>query len=192
MFKTTCAECGDDCQVPFKPTGERPVYCSNCFRNIESDGGRDFERKEPRRDRDDGRRDRFDRSDSIEKRMYKAVCADCGTECEVPFKPNGERPVYCSNCFVTDDKNRDRPRKVDESKLEFERLNEKLDKIMKLLEAAGLKKENVVIKPIKKEVKEEIVEVIEEAPVKAAKKKVEKETPVKEKAEKKETKKKAK
>jgi CxxC-x17-CxxC domain-containing protein len=31
--------------------------------------------------------------------MYKATCAECGNMCEVPFRPNGEKPVYCSNCF---------------------------------------------------------------------------------------------
>lgn len=34
-----------------------------------------------------------------EKTMYKAVCADCQKECEVPFKPKGDRPVYCKECF---------------------------------------------------------------------------------------------
>ncbi|MFA6281551.1 MAG: CxxC-x17-CxxC domain-containing protein [Candidatus Omnitrophota bacterium] len=34
-----------------------------------------------------------------ERIMYKAVCADCRKECEVPFKPSGERPVYCQPCF---------------------------------------------------------------------------------------------
>ncbi|UCB61613.1 MAG: DNA-directed RNA polymerase, partial [Candidatus Bathyarchaeota archaeon] len=24
--------------------------------------------------------------------MHKAVCADCGNECEVPFKPDPSRP----------------------------------------------------------------------------------------------------
>ncbi|NOZ80628.1 MAG: DNA-directed RNA polymerase [DPANN group archaeon] len=33
------------------------------------------------------------------KEMHKAVCADCGNECEVPFKPSGDRPVYCRDCF---------------------------------------------------------------------------------------------
>lgn len=33
------------------------------------------------------------------KEMHKAVCADCGKSCEVPFKPTGERPVYCRECF---------------------------------------------------------------------------------------------
>ncbi len=31
MFQTTCAECGKGCEVPFKPTGERPIYCKECF-----------------------------------------------------------------------------------------------------------------------------------------------------------------
>ncbi|MFA4836325.1 MAG: zinc-ribbon domain containing protein [Dehalococcoidia bacterium] len=33
--------------------------------------------------------------------MHKAVCASCGTECEVPFEPRGDRPVYCNNCFAS-------------------------------------------------------------------------------------------
>ena len=33
MFNAICAECGCDTKVPFQPTGERPVYCSDCFRS---------------------------------------------------------------------------------------------------------------------------------------------------------------
>ncbi|MFC1589897.1 CxxC-x17-CxxC domain-containing protein [Candidatus Omnitrophota bacterium] len=33
--------------------------------------------------------------------MHKAICADCGRDCEVPFKPSGDRPVYCKECFTT-------------------------------------------------------------------------------------------
>ena len=32
MYDATCAQCGATCQVPFQPTGEKPVYCSDCFR----------------------------------------------------------------------------------------------------------------------------------------------------------------
>lgn len=32
--------------------------------------------------------------------MYPAVCSQCGRNCEVPFRPTGEKPVYCSNCFA--------------------------------------------------------------------------------------------
>ena len=32
MHDAVCARCGKDTQVPFRPTGARPVYCSDCFR----------------------------------------------------------------------------------------------------------------------------------------------------------------
>lgn len=35
--------------------------------------------------------------------MHRATCAECGNACEVPFKPNGRKPIFCSNCFVKDD-----------------------------------------------------------------------------------------
>ncbi|MEN6347889.1 MAG: zinc-ribbon domain containing protein [Syntrophomonas sp.] len=31
MFKTICASCGQETTVPFEPTGDRPVYCRDCF-----------------------------------------------------------------------------------------------------------------------------------------------------------------
>lgn len=31
--------------------------------------------------------------------MHRATCADCAQSCEVPFKPNGSRPVFCRDCF---------------------------------------------------------------------------------------------
>jgi CxxC-x17-CxxC domain-containing protein len=34
MFDATCARCGNETQVPFRPTGARPVYCSDCFRLV--------------------------------------------------------------------------------------------------------------------------------------------------------------
>ncbi len=33
--------------------------------------------------------------------MYKVICADCGRDSEVPFKPSGGRPVYCKECFTS-------------------------------------------------------------------------------------------
>lgn len=33
------------------------------------------------------------------REMHKAVCADCGNECEVPFKPAEGKPVYCKECY---------------------------------------------------------------------------------------------
>ncbi len=33
------------------------------------------------------------------REMHKVTCADCGQETEVPFKPDGTRPVYCKDCY---------------------------------------------------------------------------------------------
>ncbi|MEM2889013.1 MAG: CxxC-x17-CxxC domain-containing protein [Candidatus Bathyarchaeia archaeon] len=35
-----------------------------------------------------------------EREMFKAVCSECGKECEVPFKPDPNRPVYCRECWA--------------------------------------------------------------------------------------------
>ena len=32
--------------------------------------------------------------------MYAVVCFECGEDCEIPFKPSGNRPVYCRACFA--------------------------------------------------------------------------------------------
>ena len=32
-YSITCAECGKEDEVPFRPTGARPVYCYDCFRS---------------------------------------------------------------------------------------------------------------------------------------------------------------
>jgi len=31
MFSVTCSSCGQPAQVPFQPSGDKPVYCSTCF-----------------------------------------------------------------------------------------------------------------------------------------------------------------
>lgn len=35
-----------------------------------------------------------------ERILYQVICADCCKRCEVPFKPSGDRPVYCPACFA--------------------------------------------------------------------------------------------
>lgn len=37
MHDAVCSSCGKDCQVPFRPTGEKPVYCRDCFQKEDSD-----------------------------------------------------------------------------------------------------------------------------------------------------------
>jgi len=37
---------------------------------------------------------------------FQATCSKCNNTCEVPFRPNGKKPVYCRDCFVKDDSSR--------------------------------------------------------------------------------------
>ena len=34
------------------------------------------------------------------REMHDAICATCGSACQVPFRPKEDRPVYCSECFA--------------------------------------------------------------------------------------------
>lgn len=36
MHKTICSDCGKECEVPFKPSGSKPVFCRDCFQNKRS------------------------------------------------------------------------------------------------------------------------------------------------------------
>ncbi|MBK8190975.1 MAG: zinc-ribbon domain containing protein [Vampirovibrionales bacterium] len=34
-----------------------------------------------------------------QRQMYDAVCSACGVNTQVPFQPNGSKPVYCRECY---------------------------------------------------------------------------------------------
>ncbi len=107
-------------------------------RDSRSSGIRDFGRK------------RFGGNFGADREMFKAICSKCGKECEVPFKPTGSKPVYCRDCFRTmrgsetgssydrgsrrpSFDNANRGSSYPQYKEQFETLNAKLDKILKLL-----------------------------------------------------------
>ena len=33
MHKATCSECGNECEVPFKPIDGKPVFCRECYKS---------------------------------------------------------------------------------------------------------------------------------------------------------------
>lgn len=51
----------------------------------------------------------FSREDRGPVEMHEATCSACNKTCEVPFKPNGRKPVFCSDCFRRDENQDDRP-----------------------------------------------------------------------------------
>ncbi len=34
-----------------------------------------------------------------QRQMYPATCSSCGVQTQVPFQPNGSKPVYCRECY---------------------------------------------------------------------------------------------
>ena len=48
----------------------------------------------------DGGRGGNDRGGDRKIELFKTTCTTCGKSCEVPFKPEGSKPVLCRDCFA--------------------------------------------------------------------------------------------
>jgi CxxC-x17-CxxC domain-containing protein len=73
------------------------------------------------------------------REMFDAVCGKCGNSCQVPFKPTGNKPVLCSNCFSKDDSgNRFSGTQSSGNSKQLEQINSKLDKILAVLKELEL------------------------------------------------------
>lgn len=146
MFSTTCASCGKECQVPFRPTGSRPVYCNDCFKkNAPQESGGRFQSRDNRRD------------NNRDREMFDAVCDNCGKNCRVPFSPREGKETLCSDCFAQ--KGGDPRSSSNQSKLSLDEVNAKLDKILELLSSGSKVAKKEKVKEAKKEVNEEIESV---------------------------------
>ena len=130
MHEAICSDCGKRCEVPFKPTNDKPIYCSQCFTNH---GG--ASRSDSREERGGRGRDRSDRP------MFDAICDTCGKRFQLPFRPTGEKPVFCNDCFEKEGGSRSVILPTNQYKEQFEALNAKLDKILKILSPAVVAKE---------------------------------------------------
>ena len=111
---------------------------------------------------------RFNRERS---EMFSATCANCGKQCEVPFRPTGNKPVLCRDCFQNNrnyDSQRSEQRSYDRPQVDrdnnqnrqnylvqLDEINSKLDKILSMLTPKPL--EN---KPLESEISEEAIEEI--------------------------------
>jgi len=81
----TCRECGD--QFVFT-AAEQEFYATKGFTN---EPGRCPSCRAARKQRNSG--------GSQQREMFAAVCAACGLDTKVPFRPTSDRPVYCRDCF---------------------------------------------------------------------------------------------
>ncbi len=104
MFSATCAECKKTCEVPFRPSGDKPVYCSYCFSKHKEDGS-----DHPRRNDGGG-----------ERRDERPRGATNSFASRTPSFDRAPKPQV-DNTLVAD------------LKKQIENVNNKLDKVMELL-----------------------------------------------------------
>jgi len=118
MHKATCSKCGKTCEVPFKPNGDKPIFCNDCFdskKNYEGNERKPFERN------------------SNDREMFAAVCDECKKSCRVPFKPSNNKPVYCSDCFEGKENDSHGDNRNVNLKQELDAIKIRLDEIVRLL-----------------------------------------------------------
>ncbi len=110
-------------------------------RDFSGSGNRDF----------GGSRDFSGNGNRPRSPLHKATCTSCGESCEVPFKPQGGKPVLCNACFKRPDgaaprrnpiernefapKSGFTPRAAESPTRQFETLNAKLDEILRRLDS---------------------------------------------------------
>lgn len=75
--------------------------------------------------------------------MHGATCSSCGDKCEVPFMPNGKKPIFCSQCFTRDEEGAPQRsykkdfggQNNDQVTEQLKAINAKLESILRVLQA---------------------------------------------------------
>jgi CxxC-x17-CxxC domain-containing protein len=91
----TCKDCGanfvftESEQAFFHEKGytNDPTRCPDCRAARKQSRGHD------------DNRGGYQSNQRNEREMFSAVCAACGKQTTVPFKPTNDRPVFCRDCF---------------------------------------------------------------------------------------------
>lgn len=89
----TCRDCGKEFIFT---AGEQEFYATRGFQN---EPGRCPECRTARKAQNGG--GGGSRMGGGQREMHTVTCAQCGKETQVPFKPSGDRPVYCQDCFAS-------------------------------------------------------------------------------------------
>ena len=78
-----------DCSRPFLFTvRDQQFYAEKGFRN------------EPQRCRECRQARKGQATSGSPRESYEAICAECGASTTLPFRPRGDRPVYCRTCYT--------------------------------------------------------------------------------------------
>lgn len=94
----TCRDCG--AEFVFS-AAEQDFYAEKGFTN---EPGRCPDCRRARKQQQNG--GGFRSNNRQQREMFPATCAACGVETQVPFRPSGDRPVYCSDCYSSQNSRR--------------------------------------------------------------------------------------
>ena len=87
-----CKECGSNFVFT---ASEQEFFAEKGFTN---EPGRCPDCRRARKERNNGAG--FGRNNNRQQReMHDVICASCGTQTQVPFRPSNDRPVYCRDCY---------------------------------------------------------------------------------------------
>ena len=78
MHDAVCDKCGNDCQVPFRPTEGKPIYCEDCYKNKSREAGSRSEFGKPKSN---------ENLDQINKKLDKIITLLGGEKEPVKEKP---------------------------------------------------------------------------------------------------------
>ncbi len=101
-----CLDCGSDftyaaseqelhASLGYQNEPKRCTPCRDAKRQRKGGGGRGAPGGAPR-----GGGEAGGGAGGAPREYFMAVCGDCGKEAQLPFKPRGDRPVYCGDCFA--------------------------------------------------------------------------------------------
>ena len=97
------AQAGDDAQDTGAPSseGDTQIVCRDCDQEFTFTAGEaefyaEKDLSTPQRCKDCRAKKK---AQFGQREMHEAVCAECNADCTVPFKPNGQKPVLCRECF---------------------------------------------------------------------------------------------
>ena len=94
------------------------------------------------------------------RELFDAECNSCHKRCQVPFRPNGKKPVYCADCFSQNDDRSQTPRfgkrefnaprshgssapraekdpRIDDLKRQLDTMNATLEKLVAAIESSN-------------------------------------------------------
>ena len=91
-FEDRTIVCGDCSEEFVFDADEQQFYSDKGFEN-------DPKRCKPCRQKKKNSRNSSHGGGFGQREMHTVTCADCGDEAQVPFKPSGDRPVYCRDCY---------------------------------------------------------------------------------------------